>query len=641
MRQCSLPAIRLRSHTAGIPTDDGNPPLDPGAQRSLERVWCRVIERRVVEATDDVRPFVRDSWARSIAANVEPGLRRAPLIASADALALRCEASPWLRVAQDELHRQTELLAGSEHVLGLFDDDGQLVFADGDPRLVDAMQEVCFVPGALWSEAAVGTSGPGTALALGRPVHVIGAEHFCAAWQAWHCAAVPLRHPVHGDVIGAIDLSGSRERVQPLAHRAVAAIGRAVENAIAARLLERQARLLAALADVTARHPGQLVVAVDEARRVVGASPRLPEFPPGRTFGAGAPPILDELVVRHDGRIVGTCVIIDARPHRRAPGASSPATTTRYRMTDLAGTDPRLVEARRLAGVAAGNHLPVFILGESGVGKEVVAQAIHAASARATGPFIAVNCAAIPKDLIESELFGYVGGAFSGARAGGSAGKIEAASGGTLFLDEVLELGSGQQAALLRVLQEGEVTRVGGIRTQPVDVRVIAATNHDVAQALASGALRRDFYHRLNVLSITLPPLRDRGADLPILIEDMLASACRELGHAPVEIAPEALLTLRSYSWPGNVRELKNVARRLVATLRGPRVELADLPEELRASAGGNAQATDPTEAQLVTVVQTSRTMSEAAARLGIDRSTLYRQLAKYGLRRKNTLSEG
>src|SRR5262249_55197692 len=232
------------------------------------------------------RPFVRDSWARSIAANVEPGLRRAPLIASADALALHRAASPWLRVAQDELHRQTELLAGSEHVLGLFDVDGQLVFADGDPRLLDAMQEVRFVPGALWSEAAVGTSGPGTALALGRPVHVIGAEHFCAAWQAWHCAAGPVRHPVHGDVIGAIDLSGRRERVPPLAQRMVAAIGRAVENAIAARLLERQARLLAALADVTARHPGQPVVAVDEARRIVGPSPRLPEFPPGRALGA-------------------------------------------------------------------------------------------------------------------------------------------------------------------------------------------------------------------------------------------------------------------------------------------------------------------------------------------------------------------
>src|SRR5262249_43797958 len=148
-------------------------------------------------------------------------------------------------------------------------------------------------------------------------------------------------------------------------------------------------------------------------------------------------------------------------------------------------------------------------------------------------------------------------------------------------------------------------------------------------------------YHRLNVLSITLPPLRDRGADLPILIEDMLASACRELGHATVEIAPEVLVALRSYGWPGNIRELKNIARRLVATLRGPRVALADLPEQLRANAGSTAGVTNPTEAQLVAVVQTSRTMSEAAARLGIDRSTLYRQLAKYGLRRKNTLSDG
>src|SRR5262249_60893470 len=140
----------------------------------------------------------------------------------------------------------------------------------------------------------------------------------------------------------------------------------------------------------------------------------------------------------------------------------------------------------------------------------------------------------------------------------------EAAGGGALFLDEVLELGSGQQAALLRVLQEGEVTRVGGIRPQPVDVRVIAATNHDVAQALASGALRRDFYHRLNVLAIALPPLRDRGADLPLLVDDMLAKACAELGRGEVTVAPDALAQLAAHDWPGNVRELKNLIRRMV-----------------------------------------------------------------------------
>ena len=294
---------------------------------------------------------------------------------------------------------------------------------------------------------------------------------------------------------------------------------------------------------------------------------------------------------------------------------------------------------RRIASIAGGNDLPVFIVGESGVGKEVVAQAIHAASARATGPFVAVNCAAIPRDLVESELFGYVGGAFSGARASGSPGKIEAAGGGTLFLDEVLELDSGAQAALLRVLQEAEVTRVGAVRAQPIDVRVIAATNHDVSGALASGALRRDFYHRLNVLSIALPPLRERGADLAVLIADMLASACRELGRAPVEIAPEALAALGGYSWPGNVRELKNVARRLVATLRGPRIELADLPDELCAAGAGAAPGASDAEARLIEAVQTARTMSEAAARLGMDRSTLYRRLARLGLRRKSTLS--
>jgi transcriptional regulator of acetoin/glycerol metabolism len=591
-----------------------------------------------------LRPFVRESWARAIAAHVEPGLQRAPLVASPDALRHRREGSPWLRVAEDEARRQTELLADSGHILSLFDGDGQMVFADGDPHILDAMQEIHFMPGALWSEAAVGTNGPGTALSLGRPVHVVGAEHFCAGWQSWHCAALPLRDPVNGEIVGAIDLSGARERAHPLALRMAVSIGRAIEKAIEARSLERQIRLVMAYAEITARYPGQPVVVVDPARRVVIGSPALPKYPPRAMWGPGAPAILEEIAVRDAGQLAGLCLVLEthgrARPSPPAVPRRAGPPVTRYRLSDLTGSDPRLIEARRLAGIAAGNDLPVFIAGESGVGKEVVAQAIHAASARAPAAFVAVNCAAIPKDLLASELFGYVGGAFSGARTTGSPGKIEAADRGTLFLDEVLELSCTAQAALLRVLQEAEVTRVGAVRAQSVDVRVIAATNLDVAEALASGALRRDFYHRLNVLSIALPALRDRGADLPLLIGDLLAQAGRELGAPAIAIAPDALAALRAHSWPGNVRELKNLCRRLVATARGARIELADLPDELRARppvASGATGETDRPDARIIAVVRAARTMAEAADRLGMDRSTLYRRLAKYGLRRKKT----
>jgi len=640
----SIAGARTRPHTRPITTDDGIPPLERDAQRAVERTWTDVVAQRGVEPAAWLRPFVRESWARAIAANVEPGLQRAPLVASLDALRHRRETSPWLQVAEDEARRQTELIADSGHILSLFDADGQMVFADGDPRILDAMQDIHFMPGALWSEAAVGTNGPGTALSLGRPVHVVGAEHFCAGWQSWHCAALPLRDPVHGEIIGAIDLSGARERAHPLALRMAISIGRTIEKAIESRSLERRMRLVMAYAELTARYPGQPVVIVDPARRVVIGAPAVPDYPPRAAWGPGAPAVLEEIAIHDAGRLAGLGLVLEARePARSTAGRGARRTgapATRYRLADLTGDDPRLIEARRLAAVAARNDLPVFITGESGVGKEVVAQAIHAASARAHAAFVAVNCAAIPKDLLESELFGYVGGAFSGARAAGHPGKIEAADGGTLFLDEVLELSCAAQAALLRVLQEAEVTRVGASRPQAVDLRVIAATNHDVAHALASGALRRDFYHRLNVLSIALPALRDRAGDVLPLIDHMLALACRELGAGSIAIAPDAVAALRGYAWPGNVRELKNLARRLVATVRGDRIELADLPDELRAPGAAAAAQPDPDrpDARVVAVVQAARTMAEAAARLGMDRSTLYRRLAKYGLRRKKTI---
>jgi transcriptional regulator with PAS, ATPase and Fis domain len=199
--------------------------------------------------------------------------------------------------------------------------------------------------------------------------------------------------------------------------------------------------------------------------------------------------------------------------------------STRYSFLDLLGQSPARAEACRIAGAAAANTLPVLILGESSVGKELFAQSIHGASERRDRPFVAVNCGALPGELVESELFGYVGGAFSGARREGSPGKFEAADGGTIFLDEIGELPPGAQTALLRVLQEGKITRVGGAQAKPVDVRVIAATNRDLQAALADGSLRRDLYYRLNVITLELPPLRERREDIPLLARHFLETS--------------------------------------------------------------------------------------------------------------------
>jgi transcriptional regulator with PAS, ATPase and Fis domain len=327
----------------------------------------------------------------------------------------------------------------------------------------------------------------------------------------------------------------------------------------------------------------------------------------------------------------------------------------RYTLDDLVGTDQAMHHVRKLARACARTDLPVLLLGESGTGKEVLAQAIHAASPRRERAFVAVNCAALPRELMESELFGHAAGAFTGARRDGQIGKFQAADGGTLFLDEIAELSAGAQAALLRVLQEGEVTRLGEHAARAFDVRIIAATNRDVQQAVAQGRLRDDLFHRLDVLSMTLPPLRERRGDIAALVQRFLADAPQ---GDECTLTPDAMQALEHYRWPGNVRELRNVIQRLVTLADTPVIDVHDLPTTVRAARGpsalvavappmpaahhvadeGQAVASGQQDAEqlarrrLSDAIANHATIAEAAASLGITRSTLYRRLQRYGL---------
>lgn len=245
------------------------------------------------------------------------------------------------------------------------------------------------------------------------------------------------------------------------------------------------------------------------------------------------------------------------------------------------GSSGAMQEALRIARRAAPSNATVLLLGESGSGKEVMARHIQQKSQRADGPFVALNCATLTGDLLESELFGHEKGAFTGAHKS-KPGCIELAEGGTLLLDEVGELGAGAQAKLLRVLQERQFQRVGGTKTLDADIRIIAATNRDLRKAAEDGTFREDLYYRLNVVSIRLPPLRDRPEDLDALVEHALARYVGELGRAPLSISEDAWRLLRRYAWPGNVRELNNVIERAAVLAPDDQIEVDDLPEELR-----------------------------------------------------------
>jgi sigma-54 dependent transcriptional regulator, acetoin dehydrogenase operon transcriptional activator AcoR len=639
----------------------------------------------------DVRPDVRASWDRARAAHVDPALQAAPMVWDDDALRHARRDATWLPLALHALTAQRGAYSAAGSIVALFDASGRMLHSEGEARALDGLGGINFRPGAAWSEQAVGTNGPGTALATGRAVHIVGAEHFCEQWAGWHCAAVPLRDPLNGAVQGALDVSGFSRTANPHTLMLVVALGAAIEQMLAAREAQRRAFVLERFATFLSRWPGECIVAVDRVGRILSASPAAPAalhplapladaassaFAQAVVASTSEHPRAVEMPAPVDGDVVfhpvmyqgsaaGACVLVPRREPSRVQSASRLAMrpvacrareATRYTLDDVVGDSRPLRDAHRLAIAAASNTLPVLLLGESGTGKEMFAQGIHAASDRAARPFIAVNCAALPADLVESELFGYVGGAFSGARRDGAIGKFEAANGGTILLDEVGDLPLPAQAALLRVLQEGEVTRVGATRGTPVDVRVIAATNSDVDAARRNGTFRDDLFYRLSVLSITLPPLRERRSDIERLATRFLADAGAELGRTGHSFAPATLDTLRGCDWPGNIRELKNVIWRIVALTRSSVIAPESLPEELRgggtAAAAGHATSCpscgepaaagldvspaatpdDQERERLVRAIEGSRSMGEAAQVLGMARSTLYRQMARHGV---------
>ena len=350
-----------------------------------------------------------------------------------------------------------------------------------------------------------------------------------------------------------------------------------------------------------------------------------------------------------DGRVNKIILVLKplAEVHRLVNRYSS--FQARFHFDDILTCSEIMEDTIELAKAASRNKSTILIQGESGTGKEMFAQSIHNQSPFSDGPFIAVNCGAIPRELVGSELFGYVEGAFTGARRGGSPGKFELAQGGTLFLDEIGDMPLEQQAALLRVLQEKQVSRLGSSKAIPVNVRVICATNRDLYNEVQKGTIRKDLYFRLNVISLRIPPLRERPEDIDLLLKHFLIQGDPEwLEHTPT-IDPAVWKLLKNYPWPGNVRELQNFAERIQFAVKDYSINLEDLPYEIQtlheketgrpiASMPANLnikQQLAEVEAQQIKalLLQFNGNVSRVAEALGVSRRTVDRRIKKYGLR--------
>lgn len=316
----------------------------------------------------------------------------------------------------------------------------------------------------------------------------------------------------------------------------------------------------------------------------------------------------------------------------------------KYSWKSIIGNSVRMQDVKNMASKAAKTDSNVLINGESGTGKELFAHAIHNDSRRSDGPFIKINCAAIPKDLLESELFGYEEGAFTGAKKQGKVGKFELANGGTIFLDEIGDMPLDMQVKILRVLQEKEVERIGGNKTIPIDCRIIAATNRDLSERIKENEFREDLYYRLNVVNIEVPPLRDRKDDIEILTLKLMEKLSNALGKYVNNITVDALDCLKTYNWPGNIRELENVVERAINMTDGETIEIQHLPSFIIAQK--TAEVVEYTaltslrhaveEVEKATIINCLKAVSynklKAAKILGISRTSLYEKIEKFNI---------
>jgi DNA-binding NtrC family response regulator len=316
----------------------------------------------------------------------------------------------------------------------------------------------------------------------------------------------------------------------------------------------------------------------------------------------------------------------------------------RYGMDNIVGRDPRMLKVFEMINSVADTRATVLVTGESGTGKSMIARAVHRRSGRLKGPFVEVACGALPETLLESELFGHVAGAFTGA-TGDKVGKFLQADGGTIFLDEIGTASPAMQVKLLRVLQELKFEPVGGTKTHEVDVRVVLATNDELSRAVAEGRFRQDLYYRINVINIELPPLRSRPSDILLLAHSFLEQVREDSRRQVSGFGDDALAAMERYHWPGNVRELQNVVERSVLLGKGPMITIADLPSELRGSGGGFITSTpvgrktlkealEGPERQIIREVLEANNWNRNATadQLGINRTTLYKKMKRLGL---------
>lgn len=617
---------------------------------------------------------ILNAWLRCRKLGLNPFKKPVPpILSDARLWALREGHKPMIQSAKPVMDHFCDFNAARRSLVCLFSREGALLEVRANAGYQKPAQSFRLLSGAVWTEETVGANAIGLVVTLQKPVRFFGPQHYMRAYHGETACAAPI-FDARWRFIGGIALIASSYSADPHGLGMTVSMARAIESDIKKTEELEKSRTAASYHQAVLHAVPDAMIAVGEdglitfinatARKLLRLDPHteggrmrdllyagnaaLFRIVEGEKTVADQPVriasssgfndffVTSSHIRSASGKTVGKMILLkeaEAAPKATVrPGGAKAL----FHFNEICGQNNRFVRTLHHLQLAAKSDSNVLLLGESGTGKDVFAQAIHSGGTRKNGPYIAINCASIPRDLIANELFGHSEGAFTGSRRGGNTGKFEAADGGTLFLDEIAETSLEFQAALLRVVEEKAIVRVGGKSVRPVDVRIIAATNKNILEEIRKGNFRSDLYYRLNVFTIEMTPLRDRKDDIPLLIDNFIKKYGGATGRNITRISDSVLRILSSYPWPGNIRELQNVIERMINVAQGEELSADLIPDEILhwqyQDGGSDPSATAREKEAIMQMMGIGIPRNKIAQKMNMARSTFYRKLKGYGL---------
>lgn len=657
----------------------------------IAQEWDNFIKTGICDKSF-IRPVILDSWKRSKKYGVDSNEKKDRVLCKKEFELRLKNKYNLVKVTNPYINRIYSFVKQSGFVVFLTDEEGNILSLVGDDDIIESsniFSKLCV--GANRSEHYSGTNAIGTCLAIDEPIQIYGPEHWVKYHQKYTCSAAPI-HDEENNIIGCLDITGIKENVHSHTLGMVVAAVDGIEKELKIINAYNRLHIMNNQLATTLNSINSAIIVITNDGIILNINNSAANIFNlfSNCINKKINDILDydkhtinfeklfenymdtEMEIQNKKFSVTTATykndldqavgsVISLREMKRIHKMVNKFSgfTATYIIDDIMGNSAQISYVKSLCLKASKSISNVLILGESGTGKELVAQSIHNASSRHNEPFIAINCGALPKGLIESELFGYEGGSFTGATKEGKPGKFELADGGTIFLDEIGDMPLETQVSLLRVLQNKEIVRIGGSKPKPIDIRVIAATNKNLFESIQTKSFREDLYYRLNVFTITVPPLRERIGDIEVLANHFINYYNMALNKNVTIIDDEALQTLKNYSWPGNIRELENVIERAINIVDTDIITIRDLPIQFQQTDNENnykpntnytnSEFTIKTQSDCYAELSDKKTNLEkdelikaltinlgnavkASELLGISRRTLYRKLDKHNI---------